>query len=298
MAGLDVGRQAPGRAHPAQRPGREAGDHQGPVEGERPGRLGERLVVADEHSHPAEGSVEGAQGVAGREVADLGRGQVDLAMEAQHAVAGDADGAVVGPVRGALDEPGADDRRSGDPGQAADLRPVGIQGARQLRLAGPPGAEISAQRALGQYHHPRAAPARVAHQRRDAVEAVVQVATEGGRNRTERRRRHRPPPFVAIRSRRQYPAGGGPSLRPERQSGPLGCSPEGEAPRPRGRPISRGRSRGPATGRGPAGACAGSRRRRSRPGSGSRSRRSPARCWGGGPSRRCPPAPCRTRWRW
>ena len=57
------------------------------VERERARRLGEELVVAEEHPDPADRRVERGEAVAGRVREALGRRQVDLAVPAEHAVA-------------------------------------------------------------------------------------------------------------------------------------------------------------------------------------------------------------------
>ena len=78
-------------------PRRQRADDVGAVEGERARRLGEELVVTEQHPDPADRGVEGGEAVARGVGEALGGRQVDLALVAEHAVAADADGRRVEP---------------------------------------------------------------------------------------------------------------------------------------------------------------------------------------------------------
>ena len=121
----------------AHRPRRHAGDDLGAVERQRPRRLGEDLVVTDEHPDPPDRGIEGGKPVAGGVDAVLAGRDVDLAMVSEHPVPADAHGAgedLIRPAGRRLGVADADHRRPGDPRQPREHRVAVLEHGR----GGPP----------------------------------------------------------------------------------------------------------------------------------------------------------------
>ena len=126
VARLAVLRDAPRGPLAADRPGRHRGDDVGAVEGQRARRLGEELVVADEHPDPADRRVERREAVAGGVGEALAGRQMDLAVMAEHAAAVDADRrGVAAAFRAGLGVARADDGVAGHRDSAAISGPSG-----------------------------------------------------------------------------------------------------------------------------------------------------------------------------
>jgi hypothetical protein len=159
-------------------PGRQRADDLGPVERQRARRLGEELVVTEEHPEPADGRVEGGEAVARGVGEALGGREVDLALVAEHAVAADADRRRVQPAGSQLAVAGADHHVAGERDQPRDLRPVGREPGWHVgrHLVRPRLAHVAAERGLRQHQQPRALLAGARGMVRDARERRVDVA--------------------------------------------------------------------------------------------------------------------------
>ena len=159
VARLDVVADVGGGVHAIGGPGRQRADHVGAVEGERARRLGEELVVTEQHPDPADRGVEGGEAVARGVGEALGGRQVDLALAAEHAVAVDADGRRVEHAVARLGVARAHDDVAGELDQARDLRAVGVEPGRDVGRARvrPRLAQVAAERRLGQDEQPHAA---------------------------------------------------------------------------------------------------------------------------------------------
>jgi len=121
----------------------------------------------------------------------LGRWDVDLALDAEDAVAGQADARRVGAARGLLGEAQADHGGAGELGHVRDLRAVEAQRGRRLGQAHLPGTrleQVAAERRLGEGDEVGAAGACRAQPVPHPLEARVDVALEGSGDRGDPRR--------------------------------------------------------------------------------------------------------------
>lgn len=216
MADLPVTASERRRAYPTDGPRRERGDDLRPVHRELAARLGEDLVVAEQHSHAPDRRVKGREALAGCEDPALRRRQMDLAMPAQHAVSGKADSARIAAfvvlVSSCLGVADADRRRASDADQARDLVPVGVQRGRRTdepECGGPTGTcacgrwtgtgrslcghrqlrfiEIAAERALRKHYELGAAAPSLADDLLDLPKALIEVAAKGAGHRGDGR---------------------------------------------------------------------------------------------------------------
>ena len=120
-------RPAPaGGVRPRGRPGRHAADDLGAVDGQGPRRLRERLVVTDHHADPPDRGVEGLEAVTGGVRRALAERLVHLAVDAEHAVAGDRDRGVEARSPSASHMPAVTTR---SPARSASRRTSGPSGS-------------------------------------------------------------------------------------------------------------------------------------------------------------------------
>ena len=168
------------------RPGRQRRDDHRAVQRQLAGRLGEDLVVTDQHPHAADRRVEGGESLARDVGVALGRRQVDLAVMPEHAVAAQAHGAGVDAVacrprcsprtqrsRRRLASGGPSPRRrrrAREEGRSRYARP------RRDRLL-----QVPARARLGEHDQLRASRACARHRLLDALEARLEIAAERAR---------------------------------------------------------------------------------------------------------------------
>src|SRR5690606_10480600 len=171
-------------------PGRQRGDDLGAVERQAASRLGEGLVVADLHAHPADRGVERLVLRTDLVAEVFTERLVHLAVGAEDAVAVEGDRGVVAGVAVGLAEAEGDDQLARHGGHPPQLGAVERQGGRQvpqpalsglLALRGAAEAgQIAAEAGLGQDQQVAAARAGLLDQGADGAIALLHVAAEFG----------------------------------------------------------------------------------------------------------------------
>ena len=151
------------------------------------GRLGEGLVVVDQHAEAPHGGVERRERVTGEVGQGLPGGLMDLAVVAEHAVPRDADRRVVATAECLLGVTDADGHRARRGDHRRDLRSVGIQCGRAImRVGGAQIADVTAEAGVGQDEQLDAVGGRRVDDPDHLADAAVHVAAKVRRDRTDR----------------------------------------------------------------------------------------------------------------